>query len=262
MESVLHRASPADVADEPFPHLVVSDALDGGLYAELARQFPPASLLIDGRQPASNTYYHYGAGRILENAAVSPLWREFVARHVAPEFYREVMSLFGDRARSLHPGLETRLGRPLEALETSVRRLAEPRDVALECQLTYCSPPDRPSSSAPPHVDREVALYAGLLYFRCTGDDSAGGDLDLYRFRGEPCGFRADRSVPESLLEKVSTVGYHPNTLVFFLHSPRAVHGVSPRAITPYPRLHVNFVGELRDKVFDLGPCRAAGEVR
>ena len=260
MDSVLHRASPADVVDHPFPHLVVADALDGALYAELVRQLPPASLLIDGREPAANTYYHYGASRMLDNAAVSPLWQEFMARHVSPAFYREVMTFFGDRARALYPGLEARLGRPLEDLETSIRFREEPADVALECQLTYCSPPDRPSSSAPPHVDREVALYAGLLYLRCDGDASAGGDLDLYRFRGEPGGFRADRSVPESRLEKVTTVRYRPNTLVIFPHSPRAVHGVSPRAVTPFPRLHVNFVGELRQKAFDLGPYRAVGE--
>ena len=33
-----------------------------------------------------------------------------------------------------------------------------------------------------PHVDREVALYAGLFYMRDDHDDSEGGDLELYRF--------------------------------------------------------------------------------
>lgn len=256
MRSILAKATPADVVAEPFPHLALHDALDEDLYEELARQFPPAEVLIDGRGLESNTYYHFNARRALEGPEVSPLWRDFLSCHVGNGFYREAMALFGDHARALHPGLEERLGRRLEDLETSVRYLEEPRDVALECQLTYCSPVERPSSSAPPHVDREVALWAGLLYFRLDGDDSTGGDLDLYRFREGPRGFRQDRSVPQEDLEKVGTVPYRQNTLVFFLHSPRSVHGVSPRSATRFPRLHVNFVAELPDKVFDLTPYR------
>jgi len=265
MQSILEKATPADVIAEPFPHLVLEEALDAGLYEELARQFPPAKVLVDGREPASNAYYHFKARRALGNPDVSPLWREFIARHVGREFFRQAMALFGDHVRALHPHLEERLGKRLEDVETSIRHVEEPRDVALECQLTYCSPVASPSTSASPHVDREVALYAGLLYFRQEGDDSAGGDLELYRFQGdggEPREFRADRSVPESCLEKRVTVPYRANTLVFFLHSPRSVHGVSPRSATPFPRLHVNFVAELRDKVFDLTsyrtPCRVA----
>ena len=42
MRSILAKATPADVVAEPFPHLVLHDALDEDVYEELARQFPPS----------------------------------------------------------------------------------------------------------------------------------------------------------------------------------------------------------------------------
>ena len=98
----------------------------------------------------------------------------------------------------------------------------------MECQFAWCEPVSTVSSSAPRHLDRAVSLFAGLLYFRLDGDDSTGGDLQLY-----------DGAHP------VKTIPYRANTLVFFVNSPRAFHGVTPRSVTPWPRLHVNFVAEV-----------------
>jgi len=53
-------------------------------------------------------------------------------------------------------------------------------------------------------------------------------------------------------VEKVKTIPYAANRLVFFIHSPVAVHGVSVRSVTPHPRLHVNFLAELREKFWEL----------
>lgn len=254
MDSILHRARPADVVDDPFPHVVLEEALDPELYRELARQFPSPEVILDGRTPASNTYAHFHAFRALDNPGVSPLWRDFIACHVSPRFFAEVVGLFGDRIRALNPHLEGAVGRRLEEMETGVRFRDEPWDVGLECQPTYCAPVDEPSRSIGPHVDREVALYAGLLYFRLKDDDSTGGDLEIYRFKGSRREYGVRRSVPDELVEKVKTIPYRPNTLVFFLHSPESVHAVSERSRTSHPRLHVNFVAEFRTRVFETAP--------
>jgi hypothetical protein len=39
-------------------------------------------------------------------------------------------------------------------------------------------------------------------------------------------------------------VPYRPNTLAFFVNAPKAIHGVTPRSVTPVPRRYVNFLGE------------------
>jgi hypothetical protein len=255
MRSILHTAAKADIHDWPFPHLVVENALDDALYERLAREFPAPAVLLDGRELESNRSYHYNASKVLTDSRVSPAWREFVAYHVSPRFYAEVVALFGDHFRRLHPAIEARLGKKFESLLPSVRFAEEFGDIALECQLAYGAPVVSASRFLGPHVDREVALFAGLLYFRLPDDDSTGGDLELYRFKGAERAYAKERRrVPDSLVERVKVVRYAKNTLVFLLHSPDALHGVSVRSATKFPRLHVNFVGELQTKVFDLSP--------
>jgi hypothetical protein len=254
MDSVLAKARAVDIAEDPFPHLVVPDALDASLYERLAREFPPAAVVIDGREVVSNRGYHYRAAKALDDPRVSPLWRSFIARHVSRDFFREVVALFGPQIRALHPGLEHRLGAPLDELATGVRALDEGYDVGMECQFTYGTPVDRPSRSIGPHLDRPVALYAGLLYLRHDRDDSTGGDLELYRFKGPRRAFIGNgRTVPDEDVECVRRVEYRRNTLVFLLHSPESLHGVTPRSVTPYPRLHVNLVAEFTFPLYDLG---------
>jgi hypothetical protein len=88
---------------------------------------------------------------------------------------------------------------------------------------------------------------------RDENDDSEGGDLELYRFTTGTPQFDPDsRLVPDQRVTRCDTIRYASNTLVFFLHSPYALHGVSPRAPTRFPRRHINLVGELAMKVFDL----------
>lgn len=250
MRTILHGLTRADIEREPFPHVVVDGALEPELYRELAAAMPDAATLLAGRTLQNNTAYRYSAGQIL--AGAPPVWQELVRLHTSQEFFGQVAALFGDVIRELHPALEQRTGRPLEDLRTNVR-FAEPfADAALDCQITWGSPVTTPTRCVGVHVDRQVALYAGLLYFRLPEDDSTGGDLELYRFRGSERAYSDDRWVDEALVEKVKTIPYAANRMVFFIHSPVAVHAVSVRSATPHPRLHVNFLAELREKFWEL----------
>ena len=60
---------------------------------------------------------------------------------------------------------------------------------------------------------------------------------------------------PEAV-EAFKTVRYAPNTLVMWLNTPRALHGVTPRAVTEAPRRYVNFVadcyGLATDRLFEV----------
>jgi hypothetical protein len=253
MQSVLARARQTQIVDDPFPHLIVHDALEPGYYNQLAAEFPAAEIILDGRTPGSNTNYRYPASAILNDVRISVLWREFTRYHSSQAFFNEVRALFESRIRQLHPGLESSLGKRLADWQSSVRFREPNRDIALECQFTYGTPVEVGSRVIGPHVDREVALYAGLFYMRQDDDDSQGGDLELYRFKSGTPVFETDtRRVPDEWVTRCKTIRYACNTLVFFLHSPYALHGVSPRSPTTFPRRHINLVGELTTKVFDL----------
>jgi hypothetical protein len=253
MKSVLHKASKADINNWPFPHIVIENALPDELYDQLAREFPTPEVLLNGKKVESNKSYHYNAGNILSNLDLSETWRKFISYHVSQHFYQAILALVGDHFKRLHRDIEERIGKKLESLSTSVRFAEDFRDVALECQIAYGSPVVKASRFLGPHVDREVALFAGLLYFRLDEDDSTGGDLEFYRFKGAERAYAKERRrVPDHLVERAKVVTYAKNKLVFFLNSPESLHGVSKRSETKFPRLHVNFVGELQTKVFDL----------
>ena len=253
MHSVLARARQSQIIDDPFPHLVVHGALEPDHYRQLAADFPAAEIILDGRTPVSNSNFRYAATAILDDARISVLWREFTRYHVSQAFLNEVRALFESRIRQLHPGLEASVAKPFADWQSSVRFREPIRDIALECQFTYGTPVDVRSRSIGPHVDREVALYAGLFYMRDDHDDSEGGDLELYRFNaGAPAFDPSSRRVPDERVTLCKTIRYASNTLVIFLHSPYALHGVSPRSPTTFPRRHINLVGELATQVFDL----------
>jgi hypothetical protein len=253
MQSILEKASKAHIIEKPFPHLAIQNALDAELYEELIHEFPSIDMFRNGGNFSSKTgRYFYPAHNTLSNQQISPLWHKFIAYHLSQRFYRQVISLFGDYIRALHPDLESKLGKSLEDLESNIRFKEEFKHIALECQLVYSLPNSKPSIIIGPHLDRAVALYAGLLYFRLDDDDSTGGDFELYRFKSRHRFIEETRRVPERYVEKVKTVPYQKNTLVLFPHSPDSVHGVSVRSASRYPRLHVNFVGELEIPLYDL----------
>ena len=250
MKSVLHRATAADIDPHPFPHLVLDGAVEPELYGRLAATLPGTEVMLGGRRAENNLPYRLSA-RDLFALPAHAAWQEFTRLHTSREFFSEVVRVFGETVRTLHPRFES--GSPtLDELRTSVR-FAEPfADAALDCQLTWGSPVHVSTRCHRVHVDRQVALYAGLLYMRRPEDDSRGGDLELYRFRTRPRRFEAGRFVDDALVERVLTVPYAANRLVFFIHSPDALHGVSARSVTPHPRWHVNFLAELPEQFWEL----------
>jgi hypothetical protein len=251
--SVLRKVSNSDVIEDPFPHIVVSGAVDDQLYRQLERSFPSAEIRQNGRTLATNGSYGYSARDVLDNQRIDPLWRSWFGYHVSAPFFAEVVELFGPSILKAHPDIERRFDRRLGELRTSVR-FAEPMaDAALDAQLIYHSAAQVPSRIIGPHLDREVALYAGLMYFRIEGDDSTGGDLELYRFKGLKRGFRPpSRGVPEHLVDLVATIPYQANTLVLFPHSIDAVHAVSIRSPSRHPRLHVNLIAEFAEPIYRI----------
>ena len=226
MKSILHKVSRGDVVREPFPHVVVDGALEESFYEALMASFPSTDTILGGRPVENNAPYRMPAARLLRED-VSELWRDFVRYHTSPAFFAEVCEIFD-----------------LSPARTSIRGAEPFADVALDCQPCWGAPVTTASSSDPCHVDRPVTLYAGLLYCRLPGDDAEGGDLELYRFRGAERRYDATRHVDPSLVEPVRRIPYAANRLVFFLQSAEALHGVTVRQPTRWPRLHVNFLAE------------------
>ncbi len=250
--SVLRKATSSQIAFDPFPHVVIQEALPVDLYRHLEQTFPVSAVLESGRALAVPGRFGYAAADVVQDERVDGAWKTFLSYHGSATFFQEVVSLFGPIIQQTHPHLESRLGCKLRELRTCLRPQKPAGGVALDAQFIYNSPSTVPVRLAPPHLDRPVALYAGLFYLRLPGDDSTGGDLELWRFTSECRQFHPGRqTVREEAVERAKSIPYQPNTLVLFPHSADSVHAVSERAPSLYPRLHVNLIAEFDEPFYD-----------
>ncbi len=241
----------AAIRHEPFPHLVVPDALPPALYQELEHSYPALAEVAGPGPLANNRLYKLAAADVVASARIAPRWREFFAYHTSADFFDRVCVLWEDEIAALHPGIRDAFGKAPQAFGTVLRQPGKKgnaanfaADVALDCQFGMNSPVTTPSAVRGPHLDNPAKLFAALLYFRHADDVSIGGELELYRVKpGQRPMARGSRVRPDAV-EVAERVAYAPNTLVMWLNSPLAIHGVSPRSVTPVPRRYINFLGE------------------
>jgi hypothetical protein len=247
--SVLDRVTPADVRKEPFPHIVVDNALPQADYAALATSFPDFQEVGWAGTPPSNQRFARSTFlyEILES--VPDCWRAFGARHTSRAYLRQVHALF---AGHWSPAAEAEWAR-LETATLGLYMRDHDADIQCDARVELNTPvKDAPSSVRGGHLDTANRLFSGLLYMRPDGDDTPGGDLCLYRpaagvdtlTRKNAFAFEA-----EELVEAVR-VPYAANRLVMFPNNPAAIHGVTPRPLTPWQRNYVFITAEVGHDLF------------
>lgn len=246
------------VRTDPFAHLVLKPAVTADQFAELERGFPTLEKIAGAGPWASNRAVRLNATQVLSDSTIPGIWRDFFAHHVSGAYWRDVVRLFGGEMRRLFPGLEAKVGRPLEEWRVVRRGSDEPHDIRLDCQFVVNTPVTEVSSVKGAHIDVADKIFSALFYFRDRADDSAGGNLELYRWKREPR-FVKHKTLDRDV-EKVTAVPYAANTFVAFVNSPFAVHGVSPRGITPIPRRYINFIAELPEFFYE--PQQVTGIAR
>lgn len=254
--SVLQRVSRADVVRDPYPHIVVQDAIPEALCRALIEQYPTPQAV--GAGPKSNQRWSLPTDDALRSPDVPQVWKDFTRYHASPAFFGEVVDVFGAEIVRLHSRFfpdEAALRR----LRLGVRNRDgfEDHDLLLDAQISGNTPVTEPSSVKTVHIDSDNKLFTGLLYLRPPGDDSVGGDLDIVRFRRDLTPGQYARRydgmfVDDDRVELVRTVRYDTNVLVMFVNCPDALHGVTVRQPTAHRRLFLNLVGEVDYSLFDV----------
>lgn len=255
--NLLASATPELVRTTPYPHLIMHEVLPADQVARLLEQFPSLATITGSRTSANNERHSYAAHQALTDPGISSDWKHILTGQLNQGFLDRFLFLFGGAIRQRFPHFTERFGATLP-LRAGMRRRDgfSDADVLLEAQICVNTPVTAASSVRGPHIDMPDKLFAGLFYLRHPDDDSRGGDLELHRYRaGSRClhgQFIDDRDV-----EVVDTVRYQSNVLVLFLNDFDAIHGVTPRQPTPYPRLFLNLFGELQRPLFDLNHYQA-----
>jgi hypothetical protein len=264
IQSIISRVTKDDIRRDPFPHVVVENALNDELYEALAKSMPTAEYIGEriGKEIVSNERYNYVSEHLLNDPAVDQVWKDFVTYHASERFLHQFLGLFHEDLVAANPGVEEKTG-PLRELRVGRRNhdTFDRHDILMDCTAVINSPVSgRPTSYRGPHIDKPYKLFGGLFYMRLPEDDSAGGDLVLYKYRegghrfheveSEYRGNRFD--IDEQYVEEVTTIPYRANTLVLYPINRYALHGVSVRSITPHQRRFVALVGDLENPLFDV----------
>ena len=169
--SILSKLSDAQIVYDPFPHLVVTDALEPSYYAALSEAYPDFETVRKARTLESNKAYLLNAAEVVSDPKTPEIWRDFFAYHTSDAFFRECTALWQPAIRRVYPDIEHILGKPLRDVTTAMRPdkagLAASEgtaaDAMLDVQFGVNSPVTAPSRVRGPLVDKPYKLFAGLL---------------------------------------------------------------------------------------------------
>ncbi|HET6602824.1 MAG TPA: 2OG-Fe(II) oxygenase [Xanthomonadaceae bacterium] len=254
-QNLADALTPANRRESPYPHYVATAALDADHFRALSARFPDDALVRQGKPPGDNRRFSWPAAEAIDDARLDPLWRQTLALHVGQSFLDGVLRALTEDIHRSYPWLEEAVGRPLPQWRAGVRNRDrfDTCEVLIDAQPSINSPVLGAGSSVRgPHIDKPHKLFAGLYYLRPDSDtDTPGGELVVYRHLREQPQFE-DAQIDPAHVEETHRVAYAGNTLVLFLNSLEAVHGVTARPRTPHTRRFLNIVGEVRPALFDL----------
>lgn len=256
MKHLLEKATKADVRTEPFPHIIVYDALDEETCNKLIEEYPSLDVMSRGRNFGSNERLSLSADDTLKDERISPLWKEFVQANTSQLFLDKFLELFESHIKETYPDFEKRFGN-ISQLKAGMRKrdTFKEVDVLLDAQPSANTPVFTPSSVRGPHLDNPDKLYFGLFYMRLPEDKSEGGELLFYKHKKQrnwKHAYSDRKNIQEEYLEKVGTLPYQRNVLFIGFNSPEGVHGVSVRSASSHPRYFLNILGEMKENIYKL----------
>lgn len=251
--NVLARAAEGKLTNEPFPTIVIDNALPQDVYDRLAATYPDPERLTDEQRSRNNHRFNLltrdGVGQFPFEEA-SDEWRAFTEENASTAFVERVYDLFpqfltqtdGTKRVDVSrygPDLMSRIGvAPSVPLD----------EVSARVTIGVNTPVREQSSVRGAHMDNLHKAYVALLYFRPPEDDSTGGDLELFRWKDGAPQKPWSAKVPRDQVEVVTTVPYAANRLVLFLNTHNSLHGVSPRSVTPHWRRLVVVSGYFKER--------------
>lgn len=243
MRTILDMADPTAAAAEPFPHIIVENALPQDYYDALASSFPKLEDIPPEKAAGNNARLDLLSSwgeAMLPQERIPPAWKSFMNDHTSADFSKKIFDLFpqimmcissaGHRHLNIErygPDLADKLG--LQAPVADV-------DIVGRVTLAANTPVSLRTSVRGPHVDSPRKAYVGLYYLADPNDDTHGGDLALFRWKDSAPQQPWAQKIDPDLVEQVALIPYQPNTLVLMMCTHDSIHGVTPRDPTSYMR--------------------------
>lgn len=268
--------SAADVAADPFPHVVKQGILPDDLFAALKADYPSSEVFAEQRARFGGAGSRTGKGSDIYRGdeafgAVigrSEAWRAFAAYINSDRFLDTFCEVFAAHLDKIGLAVDIRNSKvapdyvePREVLTehaTLVDRIAHaaepvgglfqrPRPVDLFTRLDIHS--GAGGYQKPPHTDRPNRLCSLIIYFtdaEAVGMD--GGDLQLFKLTQAEKVRRFARHPAQEDVEEVARLTPKPNLGVLFPCQNNSYHGVTAVKSQGLARdfLYINISGRQR----------------
>jgi len=263
--SVLGRFTTSHLRTEPFPHIHIENAVPEEIANQLLEEYPPQEVL-GLRRLQNNARWSYSASKSLQNNAIPEIWRQFVSYHVSTSFWKELVEAFGESLENSLLGAQPTIRDP-RAARVGTRGIEDDMaaDVFMDAQISGNTPVTRRTSVRGTHVDAGDKLVSGLFYLRNPDDKTEGGNLEIQRWRSVVPRFLKPHLYYEGMRDVVRThclIPYRHNSVILFINSLDALHAVTPRAVTSFPRLFLNLAVETVDQRYAVPKVNLLGRGR
>ena len=235
--SVLSKAIKVNLQLNPYPHLVIEDALPQEYYNILSSKFPLNYFENNKIEGENNVRKDIFYKDLMTNNEIDPEWKNFISYHSSMEFYHEILSVFEDIILQKFPNI--------------FKNKNYLYDLGTSNQLSTSinTPVIKNTSARGAHLDNLNKLFTGLFYMRSEKDNSQGGDLELFSWKKKISINKKRLSsrfgISMSDIQLIKTIKYKPNTFVIFLNSLDSLHGVTPRSVTNEYRKMCVFTSKL-----------------
>ena len=240
--SLLQNFKNSDFYKDPFPHVIIHDALPKSVYEKLINA-APINLIPDRSldNMRGNIYLNQ-----LENNLENKIFFDFLNYHSSNEYYEEFVSIFKDQLNDHYPNLiETtrKLIKKKQFLKFGSNNSKKKNFMTFYSSYSYNTPVKSSHVVTGPHLDHFDKINFGLYYLRLDDDKSEGGDLVIYKWKDGYSNLKKKEIIYSekwtnitSHTEPFKTLKYKKNTFILSLNSIDSLHGVTARESTDHIR--------------------------
>lgn len=226
--SLLQNFKQADFFNEPFPHLIIKNALPENLYKNLENSFPNEFI--------KNINQDNKRGSMLKEHFVDKenykIWYDFLKYNSSNSFFMEFYNIFKESINFSNPALMNEV----ENYQQKIKSNNTSDEIEPDAVYGYNTPTKTPSSVRGVHLDTNDKLYIGLYYMRELNDKTKGGDLIIYNWK-KNYNLKDKKKILctekfkylQNHTEEFKKINYERNTLFLGLNTINSLHGVSTR---------------------------------
>ena len=197
---IFRGLTPDSICHDPFPHVVIENALDLTLCSELIDSLDNAGPIFDFSKSAPGIKSHIKSRDVLGIELIPHAWKALVKEHIDPLQLKELIAAFTPAIRQLYPFLEHQHGN-IEKWTIGQRYVHSAQDFTLlvDAQLSQHAPsPNAFIQERGPHIKMTNKLLICQYLLRLKDDADEGGQYEFFSSRGRNLEFSRDQQIAAS----------------------------------------------------------------